>query len=238
MARDMALAGVDRSELTPPPPPEQPRTLKGKWQNFWYHYKVAFWIIAAIVLIAVTIVVQTVTADPADYEIVAVTEMALYPTEIDALEQYLASCGEDIDGDGKVEVTLENLVPSFDADGSSSIGLADQQKLVNYIAAAEKMLFVFDRVSYEGFTQSIREVTSDDYTFFAPLDITDAGYDAEGHYWCWSEDTRRQTEALSALPADMLFGVRTPEGTAGGKKAAQLFEQGVALIKQVSETAE
>lgn len=234
MAREMALAGVDRSELTPPPPPEKPRTFKGKWDNFWYHYKAAFWVVTVIVVIAAVIVVQTVTKDPVDYEVVAVTELALFPTEIDALEQYLLSCGEDLDGDGKVEVKVENLVPTFDADGSSSIGFADQQKLINHIAAGEKMLFVFDRLSYEDFCVSIAEVTSEEYAFFAPLDIADGGYDAEGHYWCWSEDERRATEGLSDLPAELFFGVRTPEGTAGGNKSAQLYEQGKALVEALA----
>lgn len=235
MARDMALAGVDRSQLTPPPPPEPPRTLKGKWDNFWYHYKVPFWIAAAVVLIAAVIVVQTVTNDPTDYEIVAVTELAMYSTEIDAMEQYFADRGEDLDGDGKVEVHVENLVPSYNADGTSSIGFADQQKLVNYIAAGEKMVFVFDRMSYEGFCDSIREVTSEDYEFFAPLEMDDPSYDPEEHYWCMKDDMRCDDYGLTGLAADLLVGVRTPKGTAGDQKAVLLYEQGKALIEALTK---
>ncbi len=225
MAREMALAGVDRSQLTAPPPPEKPRTFQEKWHNFWYHYKIAFWIVAALLAIAVTIIVQTVTADPADYEVVVVTEMAMYTTELDALEACLALSGEDIDGDGKVEVSVENLVPSFDADGTTSIGFADQQKLVNYIAAGEKMLFVFDELSYKGFRNSIAQVTSEDYEFFAPLDTTSASYDPEHHYVYLKSD---------APVAGLVIGVRTPEGTAGNREAVTLYEQGKVLVEALA----
>ena len=225
MAREMALAGVDRSELTPPPPPERPRTFSEKWHNFWYHYKIAFWIVVALIAIAVTIIVQTVTADPADYNVVVVTQAALYSTELDAIEAHLAAKGTDVDGDGKIEVSTENLVPSFDADGTTSIGFADQQKLVNYIAAGEKMLFVFDDISYRGFCDSIAQVTSEDYEFFAPLDTTSASYDPEHRYVHLTTDI-----AFGAL----VIGVRTPEGTAGNREAVKLYEQGKMLVESLA----
>ena len=228
MARDMALAGVDRSKLTPPPPPEKPRTFQEKWHNFWYHYKVVFWIVAAFVAIAVTIIVQTATADPADYEVVVVTQTAMYTTELDALEAYLAAKGEDIDGDGKVEVSAENLVPSFDADGTTSIGFADQQKLVNYIAAGEKMLFVFDELSYVGFCDSIAQVTSEEYAFFASLDTVSASYDPEHRYVHLDMDF-----GAEQVLGNLVIGVRTPEGTAGNREAVTLYEQGKNLIESL-----
>ena len=39
MARDMYLVGVSEDELKPDPKPEGPKTPKGKWDNYWYHYK-------------------------------------------------------------------------------------------------------------------------------------------------------------------------------------------------------
>ena len=235
MAREMALAGVDRSELTPPPPPEQPKTAKGKWDNFWYHYKPLVLIVTVLAVIVLVLGVQTVTKDPADYTVVAVTDMALYPPEIEALESYLASVGTDADGDGKVEVTLENLVPTYSADGTTAIGLADQQKLINYIASGENMLFVFDEVSYDGFCESIREVTSDDYAFFASLDIAKDGYDAEGRFWHMSADARCDERGITELVKTLIIGVRSPEVTASGRKAALCYEQGVALIQALAE---
>ncbi len=229
MAREMALAGVDRSELTPPPPPQKPQTLEGKWQNFWYHYKVPFVAGLVIVFMAAILIVKTVTADPADYEVVVVTDYALMPQDLEGLEQYMASCAADLDGDGKVEVSIENLVPHYTAGGDSSVAFADQQKLTNYLATGDKMLFVFDRISYDVFSQTIAATTDEDYRFFAPLHTTADGYDSDAHHWCWSNDLRRTEEALADLPEDLLFGVRTPQGTAG-QSVAQ-YENGILLIE-------
>lgn len=230
MAREMALAGVDAREFAPPPPPEKPRTFEEKWHNFWYHYKIAFWIVAVLLAIAITIIVQTVTADPADYNVVVVTEAAMYTAEQEALVSYLAAKGSDLDGDGKVEVSLENLVPSFDADGTTSIGFADQQKLINYIAAGEKMLFVFDELSYQGFCDSIALVTSEGYEFFAPLDTASAAYDPEQHYVRLDIDF-----GAESVFADLLIGVRTPEGTAGNRESVTLYEQGKVLAESLAD---
>lgn len=238
MAREMALAGVDPSELLPPPPPEQPHTFREKWDNFWYHYKITFWVVAAIVAIAVTILVQTVTKNPADYEVVVVTEYALLPPETDGMKAYLASVGQDVDGDGEVEILIDNIVPNFQSDGSYSIGFADQQKLINYIAAGEKMIYVFDRLSYEGFLANISQVTDSDYSFYAALDITDAGYDPDGCYWSWKGDPRLAQYNLTEQAEDMLFGVRSPEGTAGGEKSQAMYEQGKQLIEALAEQKE
>lgn len=61
MAREMYLVGVDEEELKPPAPPEQPKTPKGKWENFWYHYKWHTLGIAAAVIVLTVLIVQLAT---------------------------------------------------------------------------------------------------------------------------------------------------------------------------------
>ncbi len=237
MARDMALAGVDRSTLTSPDPIEQPKTLGGKWKNFWYHHK-PFVIVGAFLLaVGAWMLYQTLSADPPDYKVVVVTEEALYHTEIGGIELYLASCGEDLDGDGKIEVEVENLLPGYYSNQTPPGGTADAQKLISYLSVGENMLFVFDDVSYRGFNQTVESVTDEDYQFFAPLDTAADGYDADEHYWNWMGDSRIEQYGLSKLPDDLYFGVRTPEGTASDKKSVAAFEQGSALLVKLSETA-
>lgn len=61
MAREMYLVGVDEDELKPPEPPKQPKTPKGKWENFWYHYK---WHTIAIAAAALVITVRWCSSSP------------------------------------------------------------------------------------------------------------------------------------------------------------------------------
>lgn len=234
MARKMALAGVDPSELQPRDPIEKPKTFRQKWDNFWYHYKVVFWIVTVLVVIVATLTVKSLTENPADYDIVAVTGLALLPNEEEALEEYLASIGADLDGDGKVEVAIENLVPTFDSDGGTGIGYADQQSLITHISTGEKMLYIFDERSYKAFLASISDVTSDEYMFFAPLEIADEHYDAENHYWRMIGDAAFADCIPETLESDLIIGVRAPEGTAGKHTSTELYEQGKALIEAIS----
>ncbi len=239
MAREMALAGVDRSELTPPPPPEKPRTVVGKLQNLWYHYKVPILIGTALLVMVCWFGYDILTKNPADYNVVVVTETPLIRTETDALQAYIGECGEDVDGDGEVEVAIENLLPNSNVGGQGGT-LADQQKLQTYLASGERVLFVFDRASYTAFCNTID--VAEDYEFFLALDTASESYDPEEHYWCWSEDVRVKPNAdLASMPADMLFGVRDPDYislSVSSKKSQTLCEQGAALITKIIETAE
>lgn len=237
MAREWALAGVDRSELTPPPPPEQPKTLSDKWKNFWYHHK-PFIILGAIFLaIGLLLLVQILTANPDDYSVVVVTKDPLIPTEIDALEAYLAACGVDLDGDGRVEVNVKNLTPTYYDEFAPGVGAADNDQLQAQLASGDVMLFVFDKASYQGFTDTIDDVTSEGYTFFAPVETTNANYDAAQHYWNWNGDARIAQSGLAGLPEDLYFGVRQPSGMASGNKSVALYEDGLVLIKNLIDTA-
>jgi len=237
MAREMALAGVDRSELTPPEPPKAPQGIRAKWQNLWYHYKWLILFVGFLLILGLLFTYQTLTRDPADYEVIAVTEYAILPPEQEALEAYMASCAQDVDGDGKIEIDIVNLTPSYSTDVAPGIGHSDAQKLISSLSTGENMLYVFDDVSLQGFLDTVSEVTTDDYWFFAPLDTTSASYDEEICCFDWADDARRDQPALQTMPDHLLFGVRTPEGTASGAASVAMYTHGKALIEKLADTA-
>ena len=109
MAREMYLVGVDESELQPPPKPEPPKGLKGKWANFWYHYKWVTLISLFAVVVLTVILVQMLTQEKEDYRLALVTEKVVPTTVLEELEAELAAYGKDLNGDGKVLVSVENL---------------------------------------------------------------------------------------------------------------------------------
>ena len=234
MAREMALAGVDKSELTPPPPPQEPKTFSDKCRNFWYHYKVVVIVVAIVAFIGGMLLLQTVTKDRPDYHVIVVTELPMYNEEIDGMQTYLAASGDDLDGDGTVEVEVENLTPQFYEEIAPNVGHADMQKLMSYLSTGERMLFAFDKVSYDGFMETVSNVTADGYDFLAPFESTDSGYDPTSFYWDWSGDDTRLEYGLGELPEHMLFGVRAPAGMADRSVSRELYEQGKQLLEQLT----
>ena len=239
MARGMALAGVDPSELTPPPPPKKPKTFKEKWSNYWYHYKTHTFAALFLVFLCVWFVCDKVGDNPADYQVVAVTELPLLEEEISQLSSYLAANGEDLDGDGTVEVKIESLVPSYYDLQAPTVGRADNDKLMAYLTTGEKMLFVFDRVSHDGFMKKVEDVTEEGYTFFAELPTAAADYHVDERVWSWENDSARTLfSTFGDLPDELLFGVRAPVGTASGEQSVRDHKNGEALLLKLIASAE
>ena len=238
MAREMALAGVDPSELQPSSPsPQKPQGFSGWWKNIWYHYKPVILLGGLLVFLLGWALLGTLRADPADYDVVVVTEYGLYPDEVEALKGYIAASGRDVDGDGEIEVEINNLTPNYYDDMAPGLAHSDSQKLTSYLSTGEVMLFVFDERSYNGFMETVENVSDGTYTFFAPLETASSDYQTDEHYWNWKNDARRTEYGMGLLPEDMLFGVRTPEGTASGKDAVSRYEEGKAMLETLIASA-
>lgn len=145
MAREMYLVGVDEDELKPPEPPKQPKTPKGKWENFWYHYKWHTIAIAAAALVITVMVVQFVTQPRYDYQVILVTQKALAYGEDKVIADELAKYGRDVNGDGKILVNVDAIFMG----GSDQISIVNQQKLVTRLAAGDELFYIMDPKSYE-----------------------------------------------------------------------------------------
>ncbi len=237
MARNMALAGVDRSELTPPPPVEKPKGFFNKLSNFWYHYKFVVLVVAFFAGLAVWFVVDFATENPPDYTIMVVTEEPLGEIWTDEMRRYLADCAEDIDGDGHVEVAIENLSPYFYTEYAPTLGRADADRLQTVLASGEVMLFAFDPYCYDRFTETVSAAASEGFVFFDALDTDVEQYDEQRCAWNWLDDDRRANYDLSNLSQNMFFGVRKPQGTAGGSDSVKIAEDAKGLIDRLIESA-
>lgn len=100
----------------------KPITFGEKWSNYWYHYKIHT--IAAVlgVLLVAFFVRDMVTKEKYDISIMAITNTANYVMEYpdEALESW-SSCIEDINHDGKQNVSIETVI--IDQDQAEVYGL-------------------------------------------------------------------------------------------------------------------
>lgn len=226
MAREMYLVGVDPEELKPDPKPEPPHTPKAKWENFWYHYKWAT--IGGICAVAVLIVliVQMVQKDPPDYTMLLVTENAYSEQQLDAMETFLAQYGEDIDGDGKVEVQIINC---FLGSSDRTTTYTGAQTLQVHLMAGDVMMFAFEPKYYEQFigTDAVKELEGG---FMETLDVPSGALAENGTVWNWKDDPRVTGDVLlSTFPKELYFGVRRTSGTA--EKSSAMQQQVLALLR-------
>lgn len=123
----------------------RPKGLKAIIENFWYHYRVHTLVaLLAFVTLAVS-VVQCSTKPDYDYKIVVATRsITLSTIQIDDIKKELEQYGEDLNGDGKVNLLLVDctLDSSF-SDYQNQ--LAKQSKLQMLLMTdVEAMLFLTD----------------------------------------------------------------------------------------------
>ena len=123
----------------------RPKGFKAKAENFWYHYKYhTIALLVVFVTLAVSIA-QCATKTDYDYKIVAATRSVTLSTgQIQAITAELNRYGEDLNGDGEVNL----LIVDCTLDGNTSdyqALLAKQQKLQALLMTdTEAMLFLTD----------------------------------------------------------------------------------------------
>ena len=224
MAREMLLAGVDPEELKPQERNQGPRTPRSRWENFWYHYKWAFWGCLFGVVVLTVLVVQLVTRDPADYTVLLVTKNAYMDEQLRAMEMVMTPYGRDLDGDGKVEVDVQNC---FLGKQGSQTHLTGIQRIQAHLMSGDLLFFVWEPSVYKDFTKSLSNVTKEDYQFLTPIPVESANLAEEGTVGNWVGDPRQEADVFKALPAelfdpfpkDLYFSVRYMSGTAESSTA-------------------
>ena len=238
MAREMLLAGVDPEELKPTPPPERPDTPEEKLKNFWFYYK--WWVlaIAALVVIVGVTLWQTLSTPQPDYQVALVTKDLLDDAVVDGLEKEMQKAAHDLNGDGRVLVSVENL-PLAQYVGGTTYSLAETntQKLMAYLVSADVMFYIFDEPCYTRYLDNLMN-TDDGAPFFAAPAFSAAGIDPDEHYWNWKDDPRRSTPWGELLPNDLYFGVRALGGTATGDAVVQRYEDCMELLQGFIEYSE
>lgn len=234
MAREMLLAGVDPEELKPQERDQGPRTPRSQWENFWYHHKWTFFgcLFGAVVL--AVLVVQLITRDPADYTILLITKNSYMDEQIKAMEMLMAPYGQDLDGDGKVEVDIQNC---YMGEQGSQTYLNGTQMVQAHLMTGDVVFFVWEPSVYKSFTKSLSNIIDEDYRFLTPLPFEAEGITEEGTAWNWKDDPRQQADVFAVLPEELYdplpkelyFTVRYVSGTAG--ETSQLHQQCMTLLE-------
>ena len=233
MAREMALAGVPKEELERVETPQEPQTPKSKWQNFWFYYK--WWVVAAVCLLAIigVGVWQAATRVEPDYPIALVTRDGVSEEGVMELETLLATYGQDLNGDGKVVVEVEDLALSQYVGGRKNPQAEmNSQKIMAYLVSADVMFFIFDKPSYENYLGDLKENSGVDL-FFDDLGRDVAGVDKTENYWNWNGDDRKNDYWGAEFPEDLYFGVRRLGGTADSEAAISRHDNDLALLQAV-----
>ena len=224
MAREWALRGLSEEELRPDPKPEAPKTPRGKIENFWYHYKWHTIAIFAAAVILSVMIGQLVTRDNPDYMVILATQTFVPDAAKDKISSELQKYGRDIDGDGKIEVTIDSISLAND----SQLGSANQMKFITHLSAVDVMFYIMDKETYDS---RIAAQESGDFRVFAPINLNAEGIEGDGRYWNWKDSGLRKDEAMKGMPENLYFCVRNVSETVNKKESKRMYEQCMELLR-------
>ena len=237
MAREWLLRGVKPEELVKETAvvPETPR---GKLENFWYHYK---WTVlgGAFVLIALLVMmIQLFTRDNPDYRVLLLTEKAYVSGDLEVLQNTLAQYGEDLDGDGKVEVHVQNCMLGEQVKQQYNSNI---QLFQAHLMAGDVVLFVWDEKTYDKQMKDIEEMVQSDSDFLTTLPAHgDVVKEGKAYNWVNNPARLAMEEVCPAgkpenllFPENLYFTVRNPIGTA--EESVELNKQGLGLLENMMQ---
>lgn len=236
MARERYLVGVSPEELVKSESLPPPNTPKGKWENFWYHYKwvtigVVFAVVAGILLLG-----QVINKVKPDYTVTFVLEQDLSTPAQQRLKSQLEKLGEDRNGDGQVVVNIQFLNVSVETAGRRAE--TDQRLAVAHVAARNVYMFALAPAYYQ---DVLVPIMHDDVYFFDKIGVTANGISEDGRYWNWKgspllkEKEMQAVGSLKAAPEELYFGVRAPWENMSEKERDEQ-QAHVALLKAFIQT--
>ena len=221
----LELKKMQNGQTAIPPPPSAeavlPKTFKEKSQNFWFYYgKIV--VIALIIIIILTVcIAQCVSRVNYDLGVTVYTASPVSDADAKKIAEYLEKYAEDINGDGEVNIQVNNC--SYSAESNVQYAQAVNTKIQAIIAADyEAVLFITDNTTYERLNS-----ISDDTGLFEQNGIV---LQNDFYEFCDTDD-------LIGLPHDLNLSLRLISNTTmqKNKKAAICHDAGEKIIQRISK---
>ena len=174
---------------------------KERLSHFWYYYKWPVMITALVVIILAFFTVQCANRTKADYSVVLYLNQSVSLEQRIALQEMLARSGEDINGDGKVEVEVFDVSFS-NKETNTNVVSANRIKAMGQMSLSDTMIHITDEVRFPEYKE---------YDLFQQLGWLP---DREGYAWDWQGSELELTLTEFGLPEHLYFSLRRIEGTA------------------------
>lgn len=163
-----------------------PVTIKQKWDNFWYHYKMLFWGILVSAALVISFLVAVIFPERYDASLTAITTLPYLPIASD-METALNDIMPDYDENGEKQLMFTALqVPTPETENSMDpqMLMANQTKLVAMMTTGTQFLVLVDDQSYEHMKKNMEMIFVDLTTFVQDENIDGEKYKINGTNFC------------------------------------------------------
>lgn len=220
----LELKKMQQGELAPEPKPSEmavePKTFKEKWQNYWFHNKWQTIGAAFLVVVLTVLIAQCANREKYDFQVVFFTYDVCLDDQLGKVEEYIESYATDIDGDGKVNVSVINC--SFSDESNDTYKNTMLSKVQAQVAANEDaVLYLVDEDGYEYFSGVVEGGLFDG----EPLELGEDFYEYT------------ESEDWGKLPEGLKLAIRRISDTtlAENEKANTLYKECTQVLEKMKK---
>lgn len=157
------------------------------YKNWWYYHKGMIAGIIAVAAFIFYIIYSVVTKVSPDYQVALLTSVSLPEEVIVQMQDYLEDYGEDLNGDGKVDVQINSYVIG-DPNGTNPVDPQTlQASMVRFMADAgecSSLIFIHDEDTFNHITKSGFETA---WRYKDGTSMKDGDTDYENAIYSWEE---------------------------------------------------
>lgn len=128
------------------------KTRKDKFKNWWHYSRFIVLAVVIIIIIVVALVVSVRNKQKPDYKVLLMTHEQYPDALVQAMEEFLTTVADDRDGDGTVEVELNNYVLFMDTEHNGQYAEdmyeAARTRYAMDVYYGESMIYIFDAASF------------------------------------------------------------------------------------------
>jgi len=201
---------------------EKIMTFKQKFENYWYYYKYHTLLGAFFAVVLVLVIVQFATRVEPDYQVIlCVGESNAATIDVDQLGREMARYGRDLNGDGRVVVSVSNA--SFKEDAADGYTTTMRAKVVTELLNANVFIYICDEERFAWLNQ--------DGLFDPDLEAPPGSLQELG--WCWKGSGLKA--AFPEIDDELYFCIRRVKDTAiaKNKHAQERLEQSRELLDNI-----
>lgn len=224
----LELKRMQQGEMEAPPKPSEvaivPKTLKEKWDNFWFQYKWHVVAIVTTVVILAVLITQCATRTKYDLRVVYFSYSSALDEQMGEIDDYLEKYAEDTNGDGETNIQVINVSFSYKS-SDSQYRYTMLSKIQTLIAGDENaMLYITDSESYEYLKE-----------------LSQSGTLLEGDPIKFSDDFYAETESelFGKLPEGLQISCRRISETTmeNKRQAAKAYESAQKLLEKLKNVS-
>lgn len=191
---------------------EADRYSHDKWyENIWFHYKTHILMGLLLVAVVLVLIFSSGSNDKTDMYILYITETPIvYEEKSTLLKQTLCEYAQDVNGDGELNITLENLYIGEEFDSVNVY--KNKEKIMTALRTGSCMFIVADEVGAMYLTEG--ESCADIRDKVPAEEADHLAFD--GRLWDWTGTEFKESNEMFGMifeDSPLYFGIRIYENT-------------------------